>query len=212
MAGPSRFAPLRCAPFYYGRNGPVRSAVLCNGKPGYGRYAKKINYQLIMTRKKKQTVQYSYKIEGLYKVPVEDGIKELDRIAQKNGRLDPEAVVEESRDVNSVLHTIFDWNDTTAAAKYRVHQAQKYIGSICVKVIDSNVDVGGIRVYHCVREDKDALRNYVTMTKIVNNDVAYDDLLHQAKADMNSFIMKYTYLDELKNVRVEMAKAINGIK
>lgn len=43
---------------------------------------------------------------------------------EREGRLTPENLVEVSKDENAPLHNEFEWNDATAAKKYRRSQAQ----------------------------------------------------------------------------------------
>lgn len=49
-------------------------------------------------------------------------------IARRDGGiLTPAAVIDEARDPESVLHGAFTWDDTEAAEKWRVHEAQQLI-------------------------------------------------------------------------------------
>lgn len=57
---------------------------------------------------------------------------ELSRIAERDGDLKPEAVVDESRPKNAPLHPAFEWHDKTAAEAWRVHQARNIIRSVVV--------------------------------------------------------------------------------
>jgi hypothetical protein len=68
-------------------------------------------------------------------------LAELERAG--GGRLTPDAVVADARNPDSVLHDQFDWDDETAAERFRVEQARELITSIIVvkKVEDRNVMV-----------------------------------------------------------------------
>lgn len=56
-------------------------------------------------------------------------------IARRNGGIvTPAAVVAEARDGGSVLHGAFEWNDTVAAQRYRIIQAQHLIRECRVTV------------------------------------------------------------------------------
>jgi hypothetical protein len=80
--------------------------------------------------------QYTY-ADGL-----EDAIKfgvdpqaageELERIKHRDGTIVPEAVVDEARPEDAVLHPAFEWEDPVAAEKYRVIQARTLIKKVRV--------------------------------------------------------------------------------
>jgi hypothetical protein len=57
-----------------------------------------------------------------------DVTSELNRLAKKHkGRLTPEIVIEAAKDPESPLHDQFDWDDDTAAHKWRLAQARALI-------------------------------------------------------------------------------------
>ena len=57
----------------------------------------------------------------------------LRQIAERNGGLlRPQAVVDEARTEQSVLHRCFEWDDSVAGEQYRLIQAQKLIRSFKV--------------------------------------------------------------------------------
>ena len=71
---------------------------------------------------------YDWKVNVVNITPQIAG-NELARIERKYGSLTPESVVDESRDVNAVLHNCFEWDDAVAAEKYRHTQARHIIGN-----------------------------------------------------------------------------------
>jgi hypothetical protein len=58
----------------------------------------------------------------------------LASIETATGELTDDAVVQAARDPGHVLHGYFDWDDTTAAAKWRLQQARRLITSVTVRV------------------------------------------------------------------------------
>lgn len=58
--------------------------------------------------------------------------EELERIREKHGELRPEIVVEESKASRAKLHKLFEWSDSEAATKWRVHQARNIINVLHV--------------------------------------------------------------------------------
>ena len=65
-------------------------------------------------------------------------LEALKEIAKRDGGLlRPQAVVDAARPVSSPLHGAFCWNNTEAAQKYRLLQAQQLIRSFRVTVEDN---------------------------------------------------------------------------
>ena len=62
-------------------------------------------------------------------------LEALKEIAKRDGGLlRPAAVVDAARDEKSPLHGAFEWDDTEAAQKYRLLQAQSLIRSFKVEI------------------------------------------------------------------------------
>lgn len=151
---------------------------------------------------------YQFKTPSLYKgLSADDAMQELERIREKHGTLLPEFVVDESRDENALLHNYFQWDDTLAAQQYREKQARNLMQNITVVVKRTNVEVS-FRAIVNVRKEKFEPRSYIPIQEAFDNEVAYADLLKQAKADMESFVEKYQTLSELDKVRELMVQEI----
>lgn len=81
------------------------------------------------------------------------------------GRLTPQAVLEEAESAESPLHGWFEWDDTVAAAAYRLDQARDLIRSVEVTLI---VEDRPIDVAYFVRdpEKESDQQGYVTLDKL----------------------------------------------
>lgn len=66
-----------------------------------------------------------------------EALKELER----EGRLLPVEVVESARDDDSPLHSHFEWDDSLAGEKYRLHQARALIRTVKLMVTVHDVPV-----------------------------------------------------------------------
>lgn len=55
--------------------------------------------------------------------------------------LTPEMVVEDAKQEESPLHSMFEWNDKSAAHKHRLHTARQLIKSVTIKITVHNVQV-----------------------------------------------------------------------
>lgn len=152
--------------------------------------------------------KYEFILPRLYSgITADEAATELERIREKYGTLDPSLVVEESRDEENVLHKLFCWDDEQAAELWRKKQAQDLIRNIRVIVTNKKMEIA-VRAFVNVRPDNGSYRSYIPIQEAILNDCAYNDLLEQAKAEMEDFVSKYAQIEELNPVKAEMLKAI----
>ncbi len=60
--------------------------------------------------------------------------KALRELVTADGEITPDAVVTAASDPENDLHSYFDWDDSSAATKYRIDQARKLICSVTVVI------------------------------------------------------------------------------
>jgi len=65
------------------------------------------------------------------------------------GKLDPAQLIEAARDENSPLHSCFEWDDSAAAAQWRMEQARELIRRVRIEV---TVEETTIRTVQYVRD------------------------------------------------------------
>lgn len=126
-------------------------------------------------------------------VPASDAAAELDRIYRKYGEIDPHTVVDESRPEGAVLHGLFDWDDASAAEKYRVVQARFIIRNIVPADAEDDADTR-VRSYHSIG------RNYLPTKVIMSDADMRKRLLDAALRDLEEMKAKYRHLSELAAV------------
>lgn len=128
-------------------------------------------------------------------------VAELKRIAaQHGGELHPRAVVDAARDVASILHSQFDWDDTTAAQKYRLHQARTLIRVVVNYESIGDGEMVVCRVFVSLTPDREGDTGYRVMSAVMADPDRRRQLLADAKADMRRFAAKYRQLTELAAV------------
>lgn len=155
--------------------------------------------------------KYKFLNPSLWKgVTADEAMGELERIREKHGLLKPETVIEESRDEKAVLHKCFQWDDSLAAAAWRKEQARQLIKNITVVVTTEHI-VREVRAMVNVSNVDSPIRSYIPISKALDDQTAYKDLLRQAKRDMESFIVKYANIKELDRVRNDMQMTIQFI-
>ena len=66
---------------------------------------------------------------GIFKADASKCYEEIKKIGEE---VKPEQVLDKARDDSSELHKCFDWDDSSAAEKYRLHQARLVINHLIV--------------------------------------------------------------------------------
>ena len=124
-------------------------------------------------------------------------------LAKKHGKVTPKIVLNDAKRANSPLHSFFDWNDSAAAIKYRLQQAQDLIRSIRVTYTPYENETVKIRVREFVSvtpESKDtdekAASIYIPYTEAMKVESYRDQVMYQCKRDAESFRQKYRSLQE----------------
>lgn len=143
-----------------------------------------------------------WKTPKLFKADPEKVYEELQTLDE----ITPDSVLELARNENSVLHNEIDWNDRTAAEKWRKQQARLIVCNLVVKVEERKEEEPvTVRLFHNIDSDKG--KTYEPITVIVKDEDKYKNLLDQAKRELHSFQVKYHSLKELEPV----FKAINEL-
>ena len=131
-----------------------------------------------------------WRVSGLYKVSADDVTKELSSLGD---RFTPQQVVDLARDEKTALHSCFEWDDTVAAEKYRLTQAQTLIRMIVIHD-EKKDEKTEVRMFVSTGERT----NEYTPTKIIVRHLdEYQALLERAMAELRAFKKKYETLKEL---------------
>lgn len=85
------------------------------------------------------TSKYSWKNGYQYKVSADTVGGVLNKIERENGQVTKESFLDYSRDENSETHSMFEWNDSIAAEKYRLRQAGNIIAQLEVTIVHEDV-------------------------------------------------------------------------
>lgn len=146
---------------------------------------------------------YQWKIP-IAPVSAQTAGEEFERLYEKNGRLAPEDVVDESRPESAPLHECFEWNDEVAAEKYRVVQAGNIIRAIVKVEPAPEAPAQTVRAFVHVRQD------YHPISVVVKNPDMSEELLANARREMVAFIAKYKSLKKLFPIIDAMQNFIDG--
>lgn len=125
---------------------------------------------------------------------------ELRRIAdENNGILMPESVIEAARPKSSPLHGAFEWDDTEAAHRWRMHQARNLI-RVTVEMIERDgSEPLRVRTFCSLTPDR-VHGGYRATVAVMRKADTRNQLLADALAELESIERKYSALQELTEV------------
>jgi len=118
---------------------------------------------------------------------------ELERIRSMHGVLRAEDVVAEAKDPDNALHSVFEWDDTTAAENYRKEQARNLIRSVVVEVVDKK-ESEPLTVRAFVHLE--SAKGYAETLDALANVETREEVLSRARAEMQSWMRRYRHLEE----------------
>lgn len=130
-----------------------------------------------------------WKVDGIFKADANECYREISSLEQ----ITPKAILDFARDENSELHKCFEWDNDSAAEKYRTIQAGNVIRMLYI--VPKNADAPLVRV---LSRTSDTV--YQPTRTFVKNQNEYEDLLKRALSELESFRLKYKTLSELEQV------------
>ena len=161
-----------------------------------------------------QTVEW--KIGSVFKADPTLALREVQKVNNDYGGEPPDgALVEHARDVNSVLHNDFEWDDTIAAHKQRVETEKKIKRSlvyVCRRESDQPEEAKGVRVFSSVKrtdEDGYTTRFYLNTVDAMKDPVYREQIIANAQRELQQFHNKYHSLLELADVLDPIKKRLD---
>jgi len=124
---------------------------------------------------------------------------ELEKIRKRhNGLLRARDVVEYASDPKTALHAQFEWDDTEAARKYRLHQARCIINVTVTRLPN---EVKPVRAYVSVSTDRERPGGgYRSLESVLSDDEKCAVMMGDAMRELRHFREKYQRLRELAPV------------
>lgn len=133
-------------------------------------------------------MEVDYKIKGIFKGDPQKCYEELPDVVT------PENIVEVARDPSTELHKNFDWDNDSAAEKWRLHQARQFIQLLVIKT--EKKEAVKPRVFQIT--SKKNVYNKVTF--FVQHKDEYSKLLERARFELIGIKNRYKEISELEEV------------
>ena len=121
--------------------------------------------------------------------------KLLTQMAKRNGGiLKVDDVLEEAKNVNSVLHQHFEWDDSEAAEHYRRQQARALIQRCRIQLVET--EPVKIRAFVSLPTDREQGGGYRLTTEVMGDEYLKDEMLRDIRMTIQRWTKKLNLLDQ----------------
>lgn len=130
-----------------------------------------------------------------------DAGKCYEEIQDIGDEVKPEQVVEKAANPSSELHKCFDWDDSSAANKYRLYQARLVINHLIVVTRETgDEEKEPVQFRVMLKNENTKGSTYKQTLVMVRDEDEYRKLLDNAWKELHSFKQKYQCLSELAEI------------
>ena len=102
----------------------IKSTLILSQQMSNSQYRKEV--------KRTQNIIATWRMPGVFNA---DAQAVCDELRQLGDEFSPADVVEKAKDNFTELHKCFEWDDTTAAEKYRLHQARQITSNLVFRKV-----------------------------------------------------------------------------
>ena len=129
-----------------------------------------------------------------------------------DNKVKPDKLVEIAKDRRSPLHKFFDWDDRSAASKYRLNQARQLISALYVEVDDGSQ----LRAYENLYIEELSSNAYVSTDEIKASPDLSQQVVELALRELSYWKLKYQnysdYFGVVLSAIDEVERSIKGVK
>ena len=144
-----------------------------------------------------------WKVKGIYKANAQ---AVYDEIQQIGDTYTPEQIVEKATDESTELHKCFEWDDSAAAHKYRLSQAQGIVR--CLVLVNEKVEDKEIPTVRAIVSTNMRENTYEPVTITIRNVDSYERLKAEALRELEAFRKKYAVIEEIGDIIDELEAII----
>lgn len=152
--------------------------------------------------------------EVLNEEPLNDEVsvaEELEKLSKDDpdGLVQAEAVVEAAKDPSSPLHKYFEWSDTEAAQKWRLHQARALIVRVGVRVVENRPKMVNVTV---AKADGTTRRGYVATDRAAADSTMVEQVIAESRKHVVAHRNRLSAFDEAREIVALLDQAISLMK
>jgi hypothetical protein len=138
----------------------------------------------------------------------------LEEIEERHGKLKARDVVDEARSKKNPLHEVFDWDNTSAAEKYRLEQARHLINHLTVEVSydGQKEDIKGWVSVNETPGDKKMNKVYIKTERVLSEPELRHQIVVGAIEEAEYWHEKWKQYKELSEVFTVIKKTKGRLK
>ena len=144
-----------------------------------------------------------WKVKGIYKANAQ---AVYDEIQQIGDTYTPEQIVEKATDESTELHKCFEWDDSAAAHKYRLSQAQGIVR--CLVLVNEKVEDKELPKVRAIVSTNMRENTYEPVKITVRNVDSYERLKAEALRELEAFRKKYAVIEKIGDIIDELEAVI----
>lgn len=144
-----------------------------------------------------------WKVKGIYKANAQ---AVYDEIQQIGDTYTPEQIVEKATDESTELHKCFEWDDSAAAHKYRLSQAQGIVR--CLVLVNEKVEDKELPQTRAIVSTNIRENTYEPVKITIRNVDSYERLKAEALRELEAFKKKYAVIEEIGDIIDELEAVI----
>lgn len=137
--------------------------------------------------------------------------REITALERRHGEITPESLLDTARGKGHPLHRFFEWDDTSAAAAYRLDQARKLIRSIEIVIEHDNKPPVHVRAFVHIdaqTDDAEDSGRYVGTIRAMTAPDLRQQVVDRALGELESWRRRYEAYAELATI----FRAIDSVK
>jgi hypothetical protein len=144
-----------------------------------------------------------WKVKGIYKANAQ---AVYDEIQQIGDTYTPEQIVEKATDESTELHKCFEWDDSAAAHKYRLSQAQGIVR--CLVLVNEKVEDKELPKVRAIVSTNMRENTYEPVKITIRKVDSYERLKAEALRELEAFRKKYAVIEEIGDIIDELEAII----
>ena len=154
-------------------------------------------------------MKYRYSWSGPERaVSAEKVARHLSLLEEKIEHPTAQDFLESARPEDSEMHKLFEWDDSKAAEKYRLIEAQNIIRAVRVTLVERDEDPLVVRAFV---KDEQTAGGYVHVVRALSDEEKKGQILAEARRDAEWFRKKYRDLEEAAGIISELDKFISEV-
>jgi hypothetical protein len=124
----------------------------------------------------------------------------LEQIQRTHGLVKPEQVVEYAADPDNPLHDCFEWDDTEAATRWRIHQARNLINHIEIDLQAPDGYDSAPAFVNVTLVGEEPVRGYIDIETATMDPGLRDQVISAALTEAERWMKRYQKYTELEEI------------